>query len=329
MSLLDELKTYLVTTIEPSPVISRVAKGLLVKLPLYLTSELEIWRLSLLGEEVLVALVDSHTKLDLARLAKQRESIQTRLGSTVVLVLPQIRSFERRRLIQKRIPFIVPHRQMYLPMLLTDLRETFAPRIRGDLKTMSWVAQVVLLRHLLFHDMTECSLSRIAEMLGYTPMAISLAVDDLVSLDLCERLQLGREKRIRFRATPHELWRTALPHLRTPVKKALLVREVDQRFETSPRAGLTALSDKTNIASNTVFTIAWSEDELREATVKKAPEIAEFDEDAQAIVEVWAYSPKSLATGAAVDPLSLFLCFRDDPDERIQAALEQLVEEIE
>ncbi len=195
------------------------------------------------------------------------------------LVLPQIKSFERRRLIQKRVPFIVPHRQMYLPMLLTDLRETFAPRIQGDVKTMSWVAQVVLLRHLLFHDVTECSLSRIAEMLGYTPMAISQAVGELVFLNICERLRLGREKRIRFCATPHELWRTALPHLRRPVKKA--------------------------------------------------PEIAEFDEDAQAIVEVWAYSPKSLATGAAVDPLSLFLCFRDDSDERIQAALEQLVEEIE
>lgn len=94
------------------------------------------------------------------------------------------------------------------------------------------------------------------------------------------------------------------------------------------RAGLTALSDRTNIVSNTVLTIAWSEDELREATAERAIEIAEFDEDAQAIVEVWAYSPKSLATGATVDPLSLFLCFRDDPDERIQAALEQLVEEI-
>jgi len=329
VSLLDELKTYLATTLESSLEFRPVAKSLLVTLPLYLTSEIEIWRLNLLGEEVLVALVDSHTKLDLAKLAKQRESIQSRLGSSVVLVLPQIRSFERRRLIQKRVPFIVPHRQMYLPMLLTDLRETFAPRIRGEVKTMSWVAQVVLLRHLLFHDVTECALSRIAEMLGYTPMAISQAVDELVSLNICERLRLGREKRIRFRATPHELWRTALPHLRRPVKKALLVREMDQRFETSSRAGLTALSGRTNIVSHEVLTIAWSEDELREATVKSAPEIAEFDEDAQAIVEVWAYSPKSLATGAAVDPLSLFLCFRDDSDERIQAALEQLVEEIE
>jgi hypothetical protein len=328
MSLLDELKTYLATTLDLCPEIRPVAKGSLATLPLYLTNEFEIWRLNLFGEEVLVALADSHTKLDLARLAKQRESIQTRLGATVVLVLPQIRSYERRRLIQKRVPFIVPHRQMYLPMLLTDLRETFAPRIEGEIKTMSWVAQVVVLRHLLFHDVTECPLARIAEMLGYTPMAISQAVDELVSLDLCERIRLGREKRIRFRATSPELWRTALPHLRSPVKKALLVHELAGRIKKSPRAGLTALSDRTNIVSNTVLTIAWSEVELREATAEKAPEIAEFDEDAKAIIEVWAYSPRSLATGATVDPLSLFLCLRDDPDERIQAALEQLVEEI-
>jgi DNA-binding MarR family transcriptional regulator len=328
MSLLDELRTYLATTLDLCPEIRPVAKGSKATLPLYLTSELVIWRLNLLGEELLVALTDFHTKLDLARLAKQRESIQTRLGTTVVLVLPQIRSYERRRMIQKRVPFIVPHRQMYLPMLLMDLRETFAPRIAGEKKTMSWVAQVVLLRHLLSRDVTESSLARIAEMLGYTPMAISQAVDELVSLDLCERIRLGREKRIRFRVTSPELWRTALSHLRTPVKKVLLARELDVRNKTAPRAGLTALSDRTNIVSNTVLTIAWSESELREATFGNAPEIAEFDEDAQAIIEIWAYSPRSLTTGAGVDPLSLFLCLRNDPDERIQAALEQLIEEI-
>lgn len=328
MSLLDELKTYLATTLDFCPEIRPVAKGSLDPLPLYLTNEFEIWRLNLLGEEVLVALADSPRKLNLARLVKQRESIQTKLGATVVLVLPQLRSYERRRLIQKRVPFIVPHRQMYLPMLLTDLRETFAPRIEGEIKTMSWVAQVVLLRHLLSRDVTECPLAHIAEMLGYTPMAISQAVDELVSLDLCERIRLGREKRIRFRAASPELWRSALSHLRTPVKKVILARELDARNKTAPRAGLTALSERTNIVSSTVLTIAWSESEFREAMFGNAPEIAEFDEDAQAIIEIWAYSPRSLTTGATVDPLSLFLCLRDDPDERIQAALEQLIEEI-
>ncbi len=329
MSLLDELKTYLATTLEVRPDIHPLAKSALATLPLYLTSELEICRLNLFGDNVLVALADSHGKLDLARLTKQRETIQTKLGTTVVLVLPLIKSFERRRLIQKQVPFIVPHRQMYMPMLLTDLRESFPARTNGEMKTMSWVAQVVVLRHLLSHDITERSLSHIAGILGYTPMAISQAVDELVSLEFCERIRVGREKRIRFRATSPELWRTALPYMRTPVKKTFLASKLDEQIKTSLRAGLTALSERTDILSNTVLTVALSEVELRKAREQNEIELTELEEDAQAIIETWAYSPRVLAIGAAVDPLSLLLCFRDDPDERVQAALEPLAEVIE
>lgn len=329
MSLLDELKTYLATTLEARPEIHPLAKNSLATLPLYLTSELEIRQLNIFGENVLVALADSHGKLDLARLTKQREAIQTKLGATVVLVLPQIRSFERRRLIQKQVPFIVPHRQMYMPMLLTDLRENFPARTDGEMKSMSWVAQVVVLRHLFSHDITERPLAHIAGILGYTPMAISQAVDELVSLGLCERIRIGREKRIRFRGMPPELWRTALPYMRNPVKKTLFASEFDEQIKTSLRAGVTALSERTDILSNAVLTVALSEIELRKAREQNRIEITELEEDAQAIIESWAYSPRALAIGAAVDPLSLFLCFRDDPDERVQAALEQLVEVIE
>ncbi|MBX3180335.1 MAG: hypothetical protein KF886_23540 [Candidatus Hydrogenedentes bacterium] len=329
MSLLDELKSYLAATLEARPEIHPLAKNSLAALPLYLTTELEIRQLNLFGENVLVALADFHGKLDLARLAKQREAIQTKLGATVVLVLPQIKSYERRRLIQKQVPFIVPHRQMYMPMLLTDLRERFPARTNGEMKTMSWVAQVVVLRHLLSHDITERPLAHIAGILGYTPMAISQAVDELVSLELCERIRVGREKRIRFRATPPELWRTALPYMRAPVKKTLLASELDEQIKTSFRAGLTALSKRTDILSNELLTVAMSEVEFRKAREQGRIEITELEEDARAIIETWAYSPRALAIGAAVDPLSLFLCFREDPDERVQAALEQLIEVIE
>ncbi len=71
MSLLDELKTYLAATLEAWPEIHPLAKSSLATLPPYLTSEVEIRQLNLFGENVLVALADSHGKLDLARLAKQ------------------------------------------------------------------------------------------------------------------------------------------------------------------------------------------------------------------------------------------------------------------
>ena len=54
-----------------------------------------------------------------------------------------------------------------------------------------------------------------------------------------------------------------------------------------------------------------------------------LEEDAKAVVQAWAYDPKLLAISPAVDPLSLSLCFKDDPDERVQMAMEQLLEILE
>ena len=49
-------------------------------------------------------------------------------------------------------------------------------------------------------------------------------------------------------------------------------------------------------------------------------------EDANARIETWTYAPALLADGKGVDPLSLFLSLRDDPDERVQAALAAMME---
>tara|TARA_R110001592_G_scaffold13581_11_gene62047 strand:+ start:1332 stop:2321 length:990 start_codon:yes stop_codon:yes gene_type:complete len=329
MSPIDDLKKYVDEITGTSPVIQPVAKSALATLPLYLTSQFDIRQLYLFGEPLLIALIDAHTKPDLAKLARQRESIEEKLGASVVLVIPQLKSYERKRLIQKQIPFIVPGRQMYLPMLLTDLRESFPARVDATATTMSWVAQVIVLRHLIFHDVIERPLSHIATMLGYTPMAISQAVDALVALQLCERVRLGREKRIYFHSAPDKLWRMARPYLRAPVKKSVLACKLGNRLEQALRAGLPALADLTDIASTEKLTIALSESEFRTALEEGAIEICPLEEDALAVVQVWAYTPKVLTIGRAVDPLSLYLCFQDDQDERVQTALEQLLELVE
>jgi hypothetical protein len=85
---------------------------------------------------------------------------------------------------------------------------------------------------------------------------------------------------------------------------------------------MTGLSEATNIstAPKTVFAIGTRE--ARGVEMDTCP----FEEDAAIIVEVWAYAPELLSEGASVDPLSLYLSMREDPDERVQTALAQLLE---
>ncbi len=43
-------------------------------------------------------------------------------------MLPTLRSFERRALIEQQVAFVVPGKQLYIPELAVDLREHFKQR---------------------------------------------------------------------------------------------------------------------------------------------------------------------------------------------------------
>ena len=45
-------------------------------------------------------------------------------------------------------------------------------------------------------------------------------------------------------------------------------------------------------------------------------------------IEEWKYNPSLLTQTEFVDPLSLYLCFRNKPDERIEMALEQIIDKL-
>jgi hypothetical protein len=45
-------------------------------------------------------------------------------------------------------------------------------------------------------------------------------------------------------------------------------------------------------------------------------------------IEVWSYDPKLFATAGVIDRLSLFLSLWDENDERVEAALEQMMKEM-
>jgi hypothetical protein len=55
---------------------------------------------------------------------------------------------------------------------------------------------------------------------------------------------------------------------------------------------------------------------------KETVDIADGDISA----EIWTYKPFNVGDSRCVDPLSLYLSFSDEVDERVEAALEELLE---
>ena len=45
-------------------------------------------------------------------------------------------------------------------------------------------------------------------------------------------------------------------------------------------------------------------------------------------LEIWRYDPAMFATDGIVDPFSLYLSLKDSKDERIQIALEEMMEKL-
>ena len=67
----------------------------------------------------------------------------------VVYVTTTLASYERKRLVQQKVPFIVPGNQLYLPELAIDLREYFRRRSVPPTNGFSPSTQAMLITALL------------------------------------------------------------------------------------------------------------------------------------------------------------------------------------
>ncbi|MBT9558229.1 MAG: hypothetical protein IV100_19505 [Myxococcales bacterium] len=248
-------------------------------------------------------------------------------GASVVLVLSGITSTMRARLIAARVPFIVPGNQLFLPMLLVDLRERMTRPVVPREGALGNVAQIVVLAHLERQRMDAMSLADAANLLGYSPMMLTKAKDELVAAGLCTMRREGRSLRIAFEVEGRALWEKASPRLSSPVVRTQLVclQPVDPRAEAAVgfvRSGISALSDLTDLGDDAVVTYATGKTD----TVARSLRRVDLEDAANARLEVWRYDPELLSTDGRVDALSLYLSLRDSADERVQRALDQLLE---
>jgi len=244
----------------------------------------------------------------------------------IALVLNGITSGVRRRLIEQGINFIVPDKQLFLPSLLIEMNETFIrPKTKQEVLTPS--AQLMFLYHFLNDDkpLEDMSFKEVAEQLGYSQMGITKAVDVLQQVGLCE-VRGGREKNIQFKWPKYELWQQAQPLLIDPVLQRVYVRDVPPH---APHlmAGLSALPLYTDLNEIGRQYLAMEKNIFYGLRNSDAlPELNEYSGDF--CLEVWKYDPIKLTGNLSlgiVDPLSLYLSLKNNPDERIQIELEKLI----
>ncbi len=323
-----ELVEYLVAIAGDRPWLEPVARDRISKLPIFLREKYQLFQADLFGRKAFLAIENqAPSEPSPTEYAQHANMLRQQLSTDVVLVIANIPSYIRNRLVQRHVPFIVPGTQMFLPMLMIDLREQYPTRGRRSKDLLSPVAQVVVIYHLVRGPFTDLPLGQIAQQLHYSAMAISKAQEELQQTGICEVERSGKALFLRFTGSRADVWRNAKRSLSTPIKRTQWIRWGQGSSHSALKAGLTALSAYTMLADDSIPTYAMRDRQIVEALRQGELVGCRSREDAEARMESWTYDPALLSNdGHTADPCSLYLSLRNSADERVQKELGALMD---
>lgn len=298
-------------------------------LPYFLRDAYDMRELTLGRRRLVLALQRDPEKTPLARVRTQIQKIAAATGMPAVYVPTALASYERKRLIEQHVPFLVPGNQLYLPDLGVDLREHFRKPYQQTDEALSPSAQAIVIAALLGQPWRpEHAASELAGRLGYTPMTWSRASREIAATGVAAIHTVGRARNLRFLQGPKETWERIRGRLRSPVKRVALATPPHEQGKTLPtRAGLSALAAQSMLvepqtACYAFDTAGWQA--ARDAGWVEQP----GPDSGTAEVQVWTYRTDIAEHSLNVDPLSLWLSLQGTDDERVQAALDELMEAI-
>jgi hypothetical protein len=324
-ALVAYLKEVIGVTVMPLPTALEVEK-----LPYYLVDAFELDAVAIEGFSLTLATPRVRLDQRLEETVKQLKQISDRLSQAIVFCPKTLASYERRNLIRYRMAFIVPGKQLYLPHLGIDLRER-VPQAELDLHRLSPSTQSLLIWSLLnMPAQDEWEPAQAAAALQYTPMVASRAGREMEAAGLMSAKKMGRFKCLKRIGTPVEIWSRAQPYLRNPVQREIwvdpdslgLLDRVHLR-----KSGIPALVDQTLLDGNKevpCFAIPHRQWQLISEQVQP---LAGYESGAVRL-QIWLYETAIYQPCEYVDPLSLCMSLSHITDERIQIALDELLEKI-
>ena len=252
--------------------------------------------------------------------------LQEIFGLTVVFILASSPSYERQRLIDKRVFFVMGEKFAFLPMLVANERV----RKTRPAKRLSLVAQYTLLYHLQVESLEALSARDMTGKLPYSYESITLGLTCLQDVGLCEKVASGaKTKIVHFLYKGKDLWSKSQEFLVNPVERRVYCDSINSE-ETFANCSINALSHYSWLNPDNVRMIMMNKQQLQALKKKKALlNINEFD--GEVMIEVWKYPVVSLLgdTPVWVDKLSLIISLRDDPDARVEGEVERVINEME
>lgn len=257
-------------------------------------------------------------------LGKQQQMLEEHLHMPAAFWFKSLTRTQREALMRHHIPFVADGDQLYLPFLGVALcnRRSIQQDVQVD--RMMPVTQSLFLYMLYEYKGREVIKMQAAADLGVTKMSITRAARQLEAMGVLVQETRGRECYMWTERTGYELFLQARAYMVNPIQKVVTVERSDA-VQDLPIAGESALAARTMLGAPQVPYVAVYKADAREL------DLTELDErwsDGKDIirVETWRYDPVRFAKDGVVDPVSLYMSLADCADERVQGALEEMME---
>lgn len=253
------------------------------------------------------------------------ERLHPLFNKPIIFILNPGPTYERQRLLDKNVYFVMGDKFAYLPMLVANERI----RKSAPAKRLSPVAQFILLYHLQVENLEGLSARDMEEKFPYSYESTTLGLTCLTDLGLAEKFSKdSKSKMIRFTSKGKDLWDKAQPFLIDPVKEKIFCDKLisDILF---PICGVNALAHYSWLNPEDGLMIMLSRNQLQSLLKSNAPiNINKFDGNVE--IEVWKYPAVSKLgeTAKWVDRLSLVLSLRKDNDARVESEVERVINEM-
>lgn len=248
-----------------------------------------------------------------------------KLGLPVVFLLDECPAYERQRLIDKEVYFVVSDKYAHLPMLVANERLRKTKLAKG----LTPVAQFLLLFHLQVENLEGSAARDIQDKVPYSYASITLGITCLADLGICQKVADGSKRKVlHFHERGRQLWDKIQSLLIDPVEQRVYCDEFlsEERF---PVCGINALAHYTMLNPDSERMIMMNAKQLRELSSSGAL-VRPNEYDGDILIEAWKYPPVVMKGGTPdwVDKLSLALSLRDDNDPRVEGEVERLIDEM-
>lgn len=240
-----------------------------------------------------------------------------------VVVVEQLRSTQRKKLVAERIAFVEPGHQIYLPFICLAFDEKVVLKERIKEKFTPAIQCVFLA--ILLQEEREIHLKRLMNHLDLSQITVNRAIRQLADLGIVEVTGNATRKQY-IRVNKKEFWKKGKGYLLSPVSSKLYIKghfEEKDAFLTNDSA--MARLSMLNEARHYIY--AMSKKQREDIPTDKILNEHELDRKDYCEIEVWKYDPGLFAKDNVVDIFSLYAEYAEENDPRVEIEFEVLLEE--